>query len=76
MVLGGACDGINLQTKGNVVFAVTIFNYLSVLILAMHTEFRYILPMHYFLAIFAGVIWCLIIHSAKSWAIRSIQRFC
>jgi hypothetical protein len=36
----------------------------------MHTEFRYTLPMHYFLFIFAGVTWILISHVA--W--RGIKR--
>jgi 4-amino-4-deoxy-L-arabinose transferase-like glycosyltransferase len=54
-------------------FIFTVPAYYLIFQSPMHTEFRYILPMHYFLAIFAGVIWCLIIHSAKSWVIRSIQ---
>lgn len=32
----------------------------------IHNEFRYVMPMHYFLAVFAGVTWCLLIHSARS----------
>jgi len=32
----------------------------------IHNEFRYVMPMHYFFAAFAGVTWCLITHGARS----------
>ena len=53
-------------------FIFTVPAYYLIFQSAMHTEFRYILPMHYFLAIFAGMIWCLIIYSARLLAMRMI----
>ncbi|MFY9573914.1 MAG: hypothetical protein WAV20_21155, partial [Blastocatellia bacterium] len=34
---------------------------------AMHTEFRYTLPMHYFLFVFAAIVWVLIGASVGGW---------
>jgi hypothetical protein len=36
----------------------------------MHSEFRYIITMHYFLFIFSAVTWCLVIHAGASAAAR------
>jgi hypothetical protein len=33
---------------------------------AMHSEFRYIITMHYFLFIFSAVTWCLVLHAGAS----------
>jgi hypothetical protein len=41
---------------------------------AVHTEFRYVLAIHYFFAIFGGVVWCLLAYSATSTTMRLLAQ--
>ncbi|HEU4387247.1 MAG TPA: glycosyltransferase family 39 protein [Blastocatellia bacterium] len=42
---------------------------------SMHTEFRYVLPMHYFLFVFAGIVWVLIVGVLAAVLGRVARRF-